>query len=72
MLVAAASTPAILVGGGGRDISVGPMRRSSTSSSRLLELAWSRQRWIAVAILLVLGATGVINGITVGVLRFPR
>ena len=74
MLVAAASTPAILVGGGGLDISVGPIAAviNVFLVAKLLGNHSLDSPLVAIPIVLALGTgIGLVNGITVGILRFP-
>jgi ribose transport system permease protein len=71
-LVAMASTPAIVSGGGGLDISIGPL----TSLLGILLVAGLLPHWygspvIAIPLVLVAGAAvGAVNGTLVAVLRF--
>jgi len=72
-LVAMASTPAIVSGGGGLDISVGPL----TIVVNTILVAWFLPHtgldsaWLAIPLLLMVGAVvGTVNGLLVTVLRF--
>lgn len=71
-LVAMASTPAIVSGGGGLDLSVGPLA-TVVNVVLIVELLPSAvgASWLAIPLLLVLGtAVGLVNGLLVAVLRF--
>jgi len=72
-ILAMASTPAIVSGGGGLDISVGPI----AVVTNVILVAWFLPHdalgspWLAIPLLLLIGAAiGAINGILVAVLRF--
>jgi ribose transport system permease protein len=72
-LVALASTPAILSGGGGVDISIGPLM-NFTSIILVLGLLphWFGRPEFAIVVVLLIGATiGAINGVLVTVFRYP-
>jgi ribose transport system permease protein len=72
-IVAMASTPAILSGGGGLDISVGPV----AILSNVILIEWllphgaTDSAWVAIPLLMLIGAAvGAINGALVAVLRY--
>lgn len=72
-LVAMASTPSILSGGGGLDISVGPLAvlANVVLVEWLLPDATLGSAWVAIPLLLVLGAAvGAVNGVLVAVARY--
>jgi ribose transport system permease protein len=72
-LVAMASTPAIISGGGGLDLSVGPVTNliNVVLVVKLLPTSLGSPG-IAIPLMLALGAgVGLINGVLVSVLRFP-
>jgi ribose transport system permease protein len=72
-LVAMASTPAILAGGGGLDISVGPLAVvvNTVLIYWLLPHSATRDWVVAVPILLALGvAVGALNGVLIAKLRY--
>src|SRR5262249_53656246 len=72
-IVAMASTPSILSGGGGLDISVGPVAvlANAVLIEWLLPHAGLSSAWVAVPLLLAMGAAiGAINGTLVGVFRY--
>lgn len=72
-LAAMASTPAILVGGGGIDLSVAPLMGLINIILVTAMLGhWFGNPFAAVPILLLIGAgIGAVNGTLVGVLRYP-
>src|SRR4051794_28937586 len=72
-ILAMASTPSILSGGGGLDISVGPL----AVLTNVILVVWFLPHeglsspWLAIPLLLLIGAAiGAINGVLVAVLRF--
>ncbi|HEY7620151.1 MAG TPA: ABC transporter permease [Solirubrobacteraceae bacterium] len=72
-LVAMASTPSILSGGGGLDISVGPLAvlANVVLVEWLLPHGTLGSAWIAIPLLIALGAAiGAINGLLVAVARY--
>jgi ribose transport system permease protein len=72
-LVAMASTPSIVSGGGGLDISVGPLTIvvNTILVSWFLPHGGLDSAWLAIPLLLLIGAgVGAINGVLVTVLRF--
>jgi ribose transport system permease protein len=72
VLAAIASTPAILSGGGGFDISIGPL----LTFINIIMVVWFIPNglgdvWVALPLLLLIGAgIGVLNGILIAVLRY--
>src|SRR5256885_1406970 len=71
-IIAMAGTPSVLSGGGGIDISVGPLMTlvNVVLVAGLLPHGLGSP-WLAVPILLLLGAgVGAVNGFFVGVLRY--
>ena len=73
MLVACASTPAVISGGGGLDISIGPLATciSIFIVAKLLPSSTFHSPFLAVPIALLFGAgVGFTNGFLVAVLRF--
>jgi ribose transport system permease protein len=72
VLAAMASTPAIIAGGGGLDISIGPM----LTFVNIVMVVWLIDNgmgdvWVALPLLLLIGtAIGTINGVLVAVLRY--
>lgn len=74
MLIAMASTPAIVSGGGGLDLSVGPTATvvNVILVSKLLTSSALHSPVLAIPIVLAIGAAiGLVNGFVVAVLRFP-
>jgi ribose transport system permease protein len=72
-IVAMASTPSILSGGGGIDISIGPL----TIFANVVLIEWFlphsalKSPWVAIPLLVVIcGAIGALNGLLVTVLRY--
>jgi ribose transport system permease protein len=73
MLAAMASTPAILAGGGGIDLSVAPLMGLANILLvvELMPHGWGSP-WLAVPVLLIVGGlVGAVNGVLVAVIRFP-
>lgn len=71
-LVACASTPAILSGGGGLDISIGPLMNFASILLVLKLLpTWLGTPVVAILVMLLIGAgIGAINGVLVAVMRY--
>jgi ribose transport system permease protein len=72
-ILAIASTPSVLTGQGGLDLSVAPLANlvNVVLVVELLPSATFRQAWLAIPIVLALStAVGLINGVLVGVLRY--
>ena len=72
-LAAMASTPAILVGGGGIDLSIAPLMGLCNVVLVVALLPHGLgDPWLAIPLLLVLGGLiGAVNGVLVAVLRYP-
>jgi ribose transport system permease protein len=72
-ILAIASTPSVLTGQGGLDLSVAPLANlvNVVLVVELLPSATFRQAWLAIPIVLTLStAVGLMNGFLVGVLRY--
>jgi len=72
-ILAMASTPAVLSGGGGLDLSIGPLANLINIILVLHFLGTSvGSPWIAIPLVLIIGAAiGVFNGVAIAVLRYP-
>jgi ribose transport system permease protein len=73
-ILAMASTPAVLTGSGGLDLSVAPLANlvNVVLVTVLLTNSNLSSAWVAVPIVLALSTTvGLFNGVLVGILRYP-